>query len=819
MGRRSRLNNFDNLQCSDRPALTAGFTMNENCLSRRPSLAPLVCSAVAVALLNSVPTHAETQASATAAPSTTLTEVVVTAEKRKSTIQETAISITAMSSDEMQQKGISSVEQIVQAVPGVSMRSSGPGQTEIEMRGIAASGGSAPTVGFYLDDYPLPPSVSSLLGKSVVSPDMYDLSRAEVLRGPQGTLWGSGSMGGTVRMITNAPQLNQFSGTGEVDGSYTNGGNVPNGKANLELNIPLVQDFAALRVVLSDKYNSGWISEIIENPFPMENNNGCTPNPSFVGCNRGDVLTGHVVKDNKDVNWEHTSGGRAELLVQPTENLKILTMAMVQYTFQGGENTADDPPGLSYEAHYAPADVREPYSDKWQLYGNTITYDFHFAQLTAATSYFNRTSINYQDTSEADQNFYLQPAYFTQTDQFNYNKNPTHQFSEEVRLASEGDGRLNWIGGLYYNNLYNSLITGVVTPELCALSTGGCAANPQGIQFYGVEPYYLNSAAVFGQVSYKILPKLTATLGLRQYDFRVYQQYAEQGFFAPTGNANVYRFSNHEKATGDTPKVGLSYQPNKNLNLYGSFSEGIRPGGNNVPVPVQGAVNCLSSLQLLGINTSPLSYGPDKVDSYELGEKALLNDGRLRIDGDVFYNRWNNVQALILLQCGDNYTGNPGNAKTYGPELEMAFKATPNWTFEASGSFVRAYFFSVVPNTGLQPGQPVLNVPKYDESTSVSYEKSIGSDVDVRGEVTNMYIGPTVDEAFSYVNLEPYDLVNARVAIDRGAFSYSLYVNNLTDKRAEISSNNTILTVSMPDLIRFTTNQPRTIGFNVSTSF
>src|ERR1700677_2991231 len=139
-----------------------------------------------------------------------LEEIVVTAEKRASTVQETPISMTAMSGDLMQQVGISNINGVIQAVPGISVRTAGPGQTELEMRGLSSSGGSSPTVGFYLDDYPLTPPAAALNGKVVIDPDLFDLNRVEVLRGPQGTLYGSGSMGGTVKLVTNAPQLNDF---------------------------------------------------------------------------------------------------------------------------------------------------------------------------------------------------------------------------------------------------------------------------------------------------------------------------------------------------------------------------------------------------------------------------------------------------------------------------------------------------------------------------------------------------------------------------------------------------------------------------------
>src|SRR5580704_955351 len=224
----------------------------------------LVSSLLAIVAGTAFADPADTGAGNRAAPERNdlLEEIAVTAEKRSSTVQDTAISMTALSGDLMQQQGITDISGIIQAVPGISQRTAGSGQTELEMRGLSSSGGAAPTVGFYLDDYPLSPPAAALNGKVVVDPDLYDLSRVEVLRGPQGTLYGSGSMGGTVKLITNAPQLNEFSATAALIGSGTVGGGFNRG-GNLMLNVPLVRNDLALRVVLTDKYTDGWINRIV----------------------------------------------------------------------------------------------------------------------------------------------------------------------------------------------------------------------------------------------------------------------------------------------------------------------------------------------------------------------------------------------------------------------------------------------------------------------------------------------------------------------------------------------------------------------------
>src|ERR1700728_2189559 len=209
-----------------------------------------------------------------------LAEVVVTAEKVVSTIQDTPISISALSSNQLEAQGITSIEEVARDVPGMSVRSAGPGLTEYDARGLASNGGAAPTVGFYLDEIPLSPPALSQSGKVVIDPGIYDVDRVEVLRGPQGTLYGSGSMGGTVKIVTAQPKLNQFEGSAQVTGSYTDGGGA-NGGGNLMLNLPIGEQLA-VRIVRTDLYRSGWIDRIVVNPFPTG------------GVTRGEVLTAPV---------------------------------------------------------------------------------------------------------------------------------------------------------------------------------------------------------------------------------------------------------------------------------------------------------------------------------------------------------------------------------------------------------------------------------------------------------------------------------------------------------------------------------------------
>ena len=202
-----------------------------------------------------------------------LEEIIVTAEKRESTIETTPISLTAVSGADILNRGITDLASLMQSVPGVSIRTSGPGMTEFEMRGVASNGGNSPTVGFYFDETPLTAPAATNEGKIVISPDLYDLNRVEVLRGPQGTLYGSGSMGGTIRVIPNAPNPDGFESSAEAKFADTDHGGFDHGE-NAMINLPFWGGLAALRIVGSYSSDAGWIDRVVIAPggFPLATN-------------------------------------------------------------------------------------------------------------------------------------------------------------------------------------------------------------------------------------------------------------------------------------------------------------------------------------------------------------------------------------------------------------------------------------------------------------------------------------------------------------------------------------------------------------------
>jgi outer membrane receptor protein involved in Fe transport len=739
-----------------------------------------------------------------------LAEVVVTAQRFTSTVQNTPISLTAVTGDQLDAAGITSIEELAHDIPGLSLRTAGPGQTEYEARGLASSGGSAPTVGFYLDDIPLTPPAASQTGKVVIDPNLYDVDRIELLRGPQGTLYGSGSMGGTVRVITNQPKLDTFEGSVQGTLSDTEGGS-GNGSGNFMLNVP-VGETLAVRVVGTDSYRSGWIDRVVLNPFPAD-----VPYSALPAYGRGNVLTAPVQTVVHDVNTESLDGARISILFKPNEDLSIVATALYQHMFMGGYDEFDDPPGASYMSHYAAADIREPIRDWVHVYSLNATQNLGFADLTSTTGYFQRHETQTQDASESISWFSgVYPDFEAPYSEIDI----TRQFSQELRLSSKGDDALHWVGGALYSDDSSDWdeFGNSDGPSFLALQ-------PNGIVYDGDLYYRVRQYALYGDATYKFTEHWKFEAGLRWYRYQSDSTNTANGFFAPPP-APIQEYTISD--SGYNPRFDLSYAPNADLTTYISASKGFRPGGPAGP----------DYPSYCGGGQTP-SYQPDTVWDYEIGEKAKVLDNWLTINSDFYYIKWDNVQETVALPCGYTYEANAGDGRTFGPELEINAKLSADWTVAANGSYTDAkinhpssQFVAAVltnPVAGGIPGCsstsncssiPILNVPKYTGSFALSYATQVLGDHQFTARVSDVYVGPAYDQAYAFgIALPPYSIANARIGLAGSKWSAALFVDNLTDRVTWNTTNNTQFQFNVPQLVRVSTNQPRTFGTEVNYRF
>ena len=808
-------------------------------------------------------------AASAAAPTGQLEEIIVTAEKREATVQATPISITALSEDDLVQKNLVSLQAVALAVPGISIRTAGPGQTELEMRGLTSAGGSAATVGFYIDETPLSANAVALNGRTVIDPDLFDLNHVEVLRGPQGTLYGSGSMGGTIKLVTNQPKLGLFEGATAVSLSNTAHGS-GNGGVSAMVNLPFGEKMA-LRLVGSSKYVSGFIDRIVVQPgaFPFPTNPSGTPTAPvncFYYCNRGDVADAPIAKVVNGANSEHFVSARATLLAKPTEELSIATTLMYQRIDAAGYSNYQQFPGG--RKIYQPYDQPEPYYDSFKLASLTVGYKFSGAALTSATSYWKRYVYQSTDSTEALQNInnlttFIQNLYVE--------VDPTQQFSEELRLTSTGSGPLQWQGGLYFANLHSGYITsnqapGFATALSCGLPSAtnpvgghcdpstqynpnstlrypdatlppypsGQAANPNGIVFNDNNPNVMKQSAIFGEASYKLRSDLKLTAGIRFFRYQIDNHADQRGLGTASANQDPTLLDQNLSGTAVLPKLNLAYTPTPDLTVYSTLAKGSRPGGVNLPIP-------LPSVQQLTANpaqyncglplngppppvyvTSQPSFKPDSVWSFEVGEKAKFDDHRFSVNADFYYIEWSDIQQVLSLSCGYPYNTNAGDAKAYGPEAEFAARVVDGLTLDLSGTIPKAYISNpteAARNSGITPGTRVINVPKYTASASLNFEKPITDSINSNFYVALTMTGDVEDQAAYRQVLPGHNNLDARITLSGKSWTAALFGTNLTDNFAALTINNTVFAWQTYAITRVSTNQPRTIGLDLQYRF
>jgi outer membrane receptor protein involved in Fe transport len=666
----------------------------------------------------------------------------------------------------------------------------------------------------------------------VIDPDLYDLSRVEVLRGPQGTLFGSGSMGGTVRLITNQPNTSQFQSSAQSGLSGTDGGGF-NHKDSLMVNLPLIDNTLALRVVGTENRTSGWIDRIVAEPFPQV---GGSP----LGTERGAVQNAPVIKKYPGANAYQTYTARATLLWKPLDNLSITPSFFHTDSTQNGISAYDSDPGTL--AHYQPFDIAEPLTDSLTAYSVNVTYSFPTFDLTSSTARWNRHSAQVEEASEAfnnpleaiayNYNYGLpNPGYYGASGtgpERGVESDPSHQFTEELRLTSTGNGKASWVAGLYYSDYYSLWDFSGTTPNYSSymdLGTLAPATTPNWFDAY--SPTKLKQYAGFGDLTYSLTDALKADVGARvnHYDYRF------SSCLSGWGSANGAATPSCSglialSSTSFNPKFNLSYTFSPDLMAYATVSTGFRPGGGNAAYPTTGtAWGGAFAQQGYTSGKWPSTYGSDRVISYEVGEKSRMLDRRLTVNASVYYEDWRNIQLEAYpndwaLNINGNY------AHIYGADVDVFADLGAGFQLQ----FAAGYLYEWVdggPHWVIAPVHKLPEVAPVSGTAALSYTKSFGGSYTFTARLDNSYTGPRYSIFFSdpyeftgtYKQLPGYDLVNIRTGIAFGGeWSAALFVNNLTNKHAKLESMFTE-NEPQPDFTRIETNQPLTAGVDLSYRF
>jgi len=817
-----------------------------------------VLQSAPLALAIAAPAWAQEQPAPTPPPAAAEeTEVIiVTARKREENVQDVPFAISAKTGDDLREAGSGNLEDIARIVPSLSVQNLGPGQSQVAIRGISAGQivrdqpGVKEQVGIYLDE--------SVVSLSLFTPDLdlFDLNRVEVLRGPQGTLFGSGSVSGTVRYITNQPNLE------EIDAALEGGINfVENGGRGGDLkgmiNMPLLEEKLALRVA------AYW-----------------TAYPGFI-----DALTPSG-KDH-DVNEGDRWGLRASLLFQPTESIRITPRVIYQDISVDGMNRQDrwnilanefntEIPTRSIGKREQYRQLEERFEDEFLLVDLTASWDINeFVSLTSISSYTDRDILMLRDATQLTGSITGQEGAFNEPEPPPDPRNPhpgfpigiytldaplddstdVQVFTQELRLAGE-IGPFAWVGGFFWSDIERTygqslFVDGFEAAEIAFQTANGFtpfqtedALASTDVLFFSHIPYDFRQWALFGEGTWSVTEQFHATVGLRYFDFEEDRRLNFGGIFA----ALTIDEPGDASSDGVNPRFILSYTPTDNVELSVQAAKGFRLAGVNDPlnVPICSPADLAT---FGGFDT----WGDEEVWNYEIGAKTQWADGRITANGAVFYADIDDLQATLEAgTCSSRIIFNVPKARAVGFELELAADATENLTFSASMNYTDAELRSTVTSTpvagppvvvgGIEKGNRLPTIPKFqlaaagtytvpgafrdmDGFATLSYQH-VGSRWTQTGDQDPVFLNPvnlitsvgapTVSTLTFDPKMSAYDLVNARVGVRNERWELAFYINNLSDERAELALDRER---GGRARVGFLTNQPRTYGFSTRINY
>lgn len=753
----------------------------------RNSRAFFLAGAFGAALIPTSPAWAQTaSASADADGVLASADIIVTASKRETRLQETPASITALSGNLLQSASITGVNDLAKAVPGLTVNDGGAGQRRITLRGVRSAGEAQ--VGIYYDEAPVasPPGTTSDAGGNQSDFNLFDVDRVEVLRGPQGTLYGASSMGGTLRVIYRKPDF-RFGGSAEVSAnSVAHGGLGYN--LNAELNVPIVNDLLAVRGVYYHRYQDGWID-----------------NPTL-----------HLT----DLNTERTDGGRLIARLTPAPWFTLDAAAYFQ------DSKARPATWMPSAGRYTSSNRAQLlFYDKSQLYTVTGTAKLGFADLIATGTYQNRDAVIIRDP-----NFLLSTSYnnvtscrrhFTaavcatsqgMTDFNNYVSSVTplsyyapqntKNWTGEIRLQSYTSQWIGWTAGFYYANRKS-----LIDSRGMLVDGQGAPIDSAPLVFDRHIDDRLRQIAGFGEVSLKPLPGLTVTGGLRYYDYRrTVAGDTTKGFDLINFAIQPWTVrENSEK--GWLYKANISWQATPTILLYAQAASGFRPGGAN---------------QVLGLPQSFTPYQADSLWTYEAGAKTTALSGAILLNLTGFITDWKNMQVSGTSGTFAFLT-NAGSARVKGLEAEAAVAPLAGLQFSVNATALDARLTEDQVN-GLvsapgRKGDRIPNIPKFSFTFAGQYERQIANGLKALIRADLNHVGASYADfrptAITYRKVGDYDLVNARIGVSADRWGAYLFVNNLFDTIARTNAAN----VLGGTLETVTTAPPRTIGIDLTTKF
>ncbi|MFO1239015.1 MAG: TonB-dependent receptor [Sphingomonadaceae bacterium] len=719
-------------------------------------------------------------------------DIIVTATRQGAlSIQRVPMAITAISPDDLLRSGLGGLDDYTRGIPSVSLQSSGPGRNKIDIRGVTSGtfdftdAQDRPLVAVYIDEVPIS------LASSNPELKVLDLERVEVLRGPQGTLFGAGSMSGTVRMITQKPDTKAVFGSAEAGLSVTE-----NGGANYNLrgmaNLPIVQDLLAVRITGYNGRESGFVDNI---------------------------ATG-----NNDANSNTNTQGRIALRLTPSQGVVIDASA----TYMDLDAKALPTGYLGLGKHKTSILGPEFYRDKLAVYNLTGGFDVGVGDIVASVSHVNRNN----HTAIGGNQYLLAEFLFGQVIRANiFLKNDISEWDYEARFSTKGSGPVHLVAGLFYQDQRRVVWQNDPSDNfdarfgaLLGLPPGGFKSTDFGAftpdtDFSGLQHLRERQFAAYGEVTWALTPKLDVTGGLRYFNWKQDFSLFFGGFFGVDETGTPLTTQDRARENGVNPRAVVSYKINDNVMLFAEASKGFRYGGVNQPLPLG---LCGPELNSIGLTRGPVTFGADSLWSYSVGEKGRFFDNRLKLNATGFLITWNDVQTKRQLpSCSYYFIQNKGQVVSRGLELETSFALTPSVTIGFSGSYTDAEADGAISNLNAQDGDPVPYFPRYIATATAQYHRPVGN-----GELVldgSWAFRAGVDTQFNHTlaqnrHIPANDYLALSATYRIGRMEFGLFGQNLTNgTKILLRSPNNFPTFQPGDSVSWA--RPRTFGVRTRVNF
>ncbi len=705
---------------------------------------PRVLAGVLLALVTLAPAPLLAQTE-TADAEPGIDQIVVTATRSYAqSIQEIPLAVTALNPDSLQRQGLETLSDISRSIPGLVVQEEGGGQNKIVIRGITTGGVTSSTdtseqalVSVYLDDVPI-----SIQGST---PDIrvYDLERVEFLRGPQGTLFGAGAMAGTVRYITRKPDSSQVEGSMELSAATTRHGSESYSARGM-INVPILKDSLGLRVTGYRGRDGGYIDNI----------------------GRG----------KKDANKQETAQIRSALRY---DNQGPLTLDLSYFYGRiktGGYNRNYNDLGDFTYSTLTP----EGLTDNFHIGNLAGELDLGGVKLLSSTSYMDRETNQLLSSEDVLTYFFglngIAPATI---------RNHIKEFVQEFRISSDLDGPIRFQLGAFYEHQTRRYLQDMLAPGLDAafgIDSEDYGAFGPDRMFSSDTSTRTQQLAFFGEATWSPSNAIDLTVGLRQFDWKQKYRLYTGGLAGALGPGQPLTLLGRSKANGVNPRASVTYHVDDDTIVYAEAARGFRYGGVNQAVPLQ---FCAGALAADGLTEAPEDYGPDKLWTYTVGEKASFLNRRVTLNVAGFLTDWSGVQTRHLLeQCGYYFTQNAGRIRSKGVEVESRVRVGDGLTLTFSGSYTDAKARESMPDIAANSGDRVPYFPRFLGSLGAEYrvplsngEISLQGDLSYR-EATGTQFSP-LDP--NYREIPSSTVLNAALTWTRGSTTMSIFGRNLTD--------------------------------------